>query len=65
MSLTFEILAEATWDNGTPVTAEDYVFTLKAIRNPKVNSAQIRPYFEFIDRVEVDPTNNKKVYGIF
>ena len=60
MSLTFEILAEATWDNGTPVTAEDYVFTLKAIRNPKVNSAQIRPYFEFIDRVEVDPTNNKK-----
>ena len=60
MSLTFEILAEATWDNGTPVTAEDYVFTLKAIRNPKVNSAQIRPYFEFIDRVEIDPTNNKK-----
>ena len=60
MSLTFEILAEATWDNGTPVTAEDYVFTLKAIRNPKVNSAQIRPYFEFIDRVEVDPNNNKK-----
>ncbi len=60
MSLTFEILAEATWDNGTPVTAEDYVFTLKSIRNPKVNSAQIRPYFEFIDRVEIDPSNNKK-----
>jgi len=60
MSLSFEIHAEATWDNGTPVTADDYVFTLKAIKNPKVNSAQIRPYFEFVDNVEVDPNNNKK-----
>ncbi len=60
MSLTYEIYAEATWDNGTPITAEDYVFTLKAIKNPKVNSAQIRPYFEFIDEIKIDPNNNKK-----
>jgi peptide/nickel transport system substrate-binding protein len=60
MSLTYEIHAEATWDNGTPITAEDYVFTIKVIKNPKVSSAQLRPYFEFMDKVEIDPTNNKK-----
>ena len=26
------ILPEAKWDNGSPITAEDYLFTLKAIR---------------------------------
>lgn len=60
MSLTYEILPEATWDNGTPVTADDYIFTIKAIKNPKVNSAQIRPYFEFLSAIEVDPTNPKR-----
>lgn len=60
MSLTYEIHADAVWDNGTPITAEDYVFTIKVIKNPKVNSAQIRPYLEFMDKVEIDPTNNKK-----
>lgn len=60
MSLTYEIHPEATWDNGEPVTADDYIFTIKAIKNPKVNSAQIRPYFEFVDGIEVDPSNNKK-----
>ncbi|CAA6817530.1 MAG: Oligopeptide ABC transporter, periplasmic oligopeptide-binding protein OppA (TC 3.A.1.5.1) [uncultured Aureispira sp.] len=60
MSLTYEIHPEATWDNGTPITAEDYVFTIKAIKNPRVSSAQIRPYFEFMDKIEIDPTDNKK-----
>ncbi|MCH2022996.1 MAG: ABC transporter substrate-binding protein [Saprospiraceae bacterium] len=60
MSLEFEIHPDATWDNGTPVTAQDYVFTIKAIKNPKVNSAHIRPYFEFIHEVVIDPANIKK-----
>lgn len=60
MSLIYEIHPDATWDNGTPVTAADYVFTIKAIKNPKVNSAQIRPYFEFVDDIVIDPNNNRK-----
>ncbi len=64
MSLTFEINPDAVWDNGQPVTADDYVFTIKAIRNPKVNSAQIRPYFDFIEKIEVD-ANNKKKFTVF
>jgi peptide/nickel transport system substrate-binding protein len=60
MSLTYEISKEATWDDGKPVTAYDYVFTVKTIKNPLVNSGQRRPYFEFIKDIVVDETNNKK-----
>jgi len=60
MSLVYEIHPDAVWDNGSPVTAADYIFTIKAIRNPKVKSEPIRPYFEFIDDIVVDFKNNKK-----
>lgn len=60
MSLTYEIHAEAKWENGDPITAADYVFTIKAIKNPKVNSAQLRPYFDFLDAIEVDSENDRK-----
>ena len=55
MSLRFEIDARAKWDNGTPITANDYVFTIKAIKNPKVNSAQLKPYLDFVDDIVIDP----------
>lgn len=60
MSLTYEIHPEATWDNGEPITAHDYVFTIKALRNPKVHSAMLRPYFNFIQKIEIDAENPKK-----
>ncbi len=56
----YEIRPEATWDNGTPVTAEDYVFTVKAIKNPKTNAASQRPFLECIRDIKIDPTNPKK-----
>lgn len=60
MSLTYEIHPEARWDNGEPITAADYVFTIKAIKNPKVNSAQLRPYFDFLNTIEIDSENDRK-----
>ena len=60
MSLAYEIRPEATWDNGTPVIAEDYIFSVKCIKNPKVNAGSIRPYMEFIHDIVVDPDNPKK-----
>lgn len=56
----FEILAEATWDNGTPVLASDYVFTLKAMLNPEVAAAPYRSFFDFIGDVIIDPSNPKR-----
>lgn len=60
MSLTYEIRPEAVWPNGKPVLATDYIFTIKAIKNPKVQGASLRPYMEFIDDVVVDAENPKK-----
>ncbi len=34
----YEIREEATWANGSPVTGEDYLFTVKAMFNPHKRS---------------------------
>lgn len=60
LKIEYEIRPEAKWDNGSPITAEDVAFTLKAIKNPKVNGENLRPYYEFIDDLVIDPSNNKK-----
>ena len=60
LAITYEIRPEATWDDGTPVTAADYEFALKVVKNPKVDCESLRPYFEFIFDMEIDPNNPKK-----
>lgn len=59
LSYTFEILEEATWDDGTPMTGNDYVFSLKAALHPEVPAQHIRPYLNFIKDVQVDDSNSK------
>src|ERR1051326_8783014 len=48
MSLSFRIRKEATWDNGSPVTAKDVEFTLKMMKCPLTNDPNARPYFDYI-----------------
>lgn len=64
-SYDFEILEEAKWDNGTPITAADFLFTLKAVFNPSYASPH-RSLTSFIKGVEIDEANPKKyrVYGL-
>ncbi len=67
---TFEILDEAVWDNGKPVLASDYLFTLKAIFNPEVTGAEMfRGIMPFIKDMIIDADNPKKfsvyVKGVF
>lgn len=57
---TYEIREGAKWDNGTPITGKDAAFSLKVYKCPGVNNEQIRPYYESISNVVVDPTNPKK-----
>jgi len=59
---TYEILDEAVWDNGKPVLASDYLFTLKAVLNPEVGGAagQYRGLLHFIKDLKIDPKNPKK-----
>lgn len=61
LSYTFEIYDEATWDNGTPVTANDVIFTLKLIYLPALTATKTYlPYFDNFKTLEVDPANPKK-----
>ena len=59
-SYTYEIREEAMWDNGTPVTAADYIFTIKAILHPKSGANNLRSGLDFIKDIVVDTTNPKK-----
>jgi len=60
LRFTFEIHPAATWDNGTPVTGEDFAFSVKVIKNPLVDCAALRPYGEFIKDVIIDPKNPRR-----
>ena len=59
VSFTFEMLDEAVWDDGKPVTGKDYLFTLKTILNPKIEGA-LGPFVEEIKDVQIDPKNPKR-----
>lgn len=59
MDYTFEILDEAVWDDGSPITAKDYEFTLKACLNPHVGTAY-KGYFRNVTRFKIDEANPKK-----
>ncbi len=61
--ITYEIRPEATWDNGDPIVAEDFAFTLKVLMAPSaaVDNARVRPYFEFIEDLKLYPDDPKKM----
>lgn len=60
-TLTFEIREEARWDNGTPVLASDYIYSLKQVMNPFTEAGAFRSYLTFLKDAQVDPQNPKKV----
>lgn len=60
VSYTYEILEDAVWDNQTPITGNDYVFSLKTILNPKVENVYRSFYLDFVGDIQVDATNPKK-----
>lgn len=56
----FEIHEEAVWDNGSPVTGNDYVFALKTALHPSIPADIFQAYITYIKDVIVDPENPKK-----
>ncbi len=62
---TYEIRPEAKWDNGSPITAKDLEFSLKVLKNPKVDCQADRSEFTFIDNVILYNDNPKKYTIVF
>jgi len=60
VKLEYEIRPEAEWDNGTPVTAADVIFSVKAILNPMTNCQPLKPYYEWLGDIVADPSDPRK-----
>lgn len=64
----FEIIPEAVWDNGSPITARDVEFTLKLIFHPGLPTKNYHGFLNKMTSMETDPANPKKFtiyYGSF
>nr|MBS0037683.1 hypothetical protein [Saprospiraceae bacterium] len=57
---TYTIREEAEWSDGRPVTAEDYIFSIKLALNPYVASASWKGFLQFFLEAEADSDNPKK-----
>ena len=53
--LTFTLRKEATWDDGSPITADDFEYSYKMMMDPKTDSAPKRAYFSDSTFEKVDP----------
>ncbi|ALJ01602.1 hypothetical protein DC20_20285 [Rufibacter tibetensis] len=56
---TFTIRPEANWDNNSPVTAKDVAFSLKLLHSPLLENERWRAQFDFIQDIQLSPTNPK------
>lgn len=64
LTYTYRLRDDVGFSDGVPLTAEDVVFTLKAIRHPAVNAPHQRNYFNSVaDAVVVDPHTVKISLG--
>ena len=52
LTYTFKIREGIKWHDGTPFTSEDVVFSYNTIMNPKVDSPQLRAYYQEIRDVK-------------
>jgi peptide/nickel transport system substrate-binding protein len=65
VSFDLEFKDDARWDDGSPITAEDYAFTVKAINLPTTNAGKYRENTANITEIIIDKTNSKKCKVIF
>ncbi len=62
-SINLKIKQNAKWDNGTPVTAHDYAFTIKISKHPLVKNTSLKLLLEQIKDVIID-TDNEKSFSV-
>lgn len=60
LAYDFEILPEAVWDNGSPVTGNDLVFSFKIQLDPLLPLYNFGGYIADLQDIEVDAANPKK-----
>ncbi|MFZ1322197.1 MAG: ABC transporter substrate-binding protein [Ignavibacteria bacterium] len=61
MSYTFDLKEDVKFSDGTPLTGEDVIFTVKTIKNPFTDAQALRNYFIDLKSVELVDGNKYKV----
>lgn len=49
---TFTLKEGLKWQDGTPLTSKDVVFTFDTVKNPKVDAPHLRNYFRKLEKIE-------------
>lgn len=58
--MIFELREDVKWDDGSAVSPEDVIFTMKAAKNPLTNNPGFKPYFDLVEEVKrVEGASNK------
>jgi peptide/nickel transport system substrate-binding protein len=60
-----ELRDGATWSDGKPVTAADYLFTIKSVYNPYLRLPSYTGVFDYISEIKTDPTNPRLIEVYF
>jgi len=58
---TYWIREDAHWDDGSRITAEDYLFTKKLALNPFVPAASWKNFLSFLKKVDLYPEDDRKL----
>ncbi|HAY35184.1 MAG TPA: ABC transporter substrate-binding protein [Ignavibacteria bacterium] len=61
LSYTFDLKEDVKFSDGTPLTGEDIIFTVKTIKNPFTDAQALRNYFVDLKNVELVDGNKYKV----
>lgn len=61
LKYTCELRDDAKWDNGSPITPADVIFSMKLYKAPVINNEPNRPYFELVSDIVTYPDNPKKL----
>jgi len=61
LDLIFDLRNDVKWDDGSIVTPEDVIFTIKVAKSPLTNNAAFKPYFDLVEKVEMVSGSPSKV----
>jgi peptide/nickel transport system substrate-binding protein len=65
LQYTYELVDEATWDDGTSITSDDVVFTFKAYKNPLTDNPAFKAQLSSIKNIVADPSKPGRFTVLF
>lgn len=60
LRFTYSLRQEPTWDDGSPITVEDVIFTMKAVKCPLTANPHHKPYIENLISIETYSSNHRQ-----